>query len=201
LDKGIEGKKIEVETLQRKAIALKEKQHLIFEKNLEGVISNELCKEKIAAIDTELYQINKIITNLPETKINYKRLLSIIRNILKSPGDVWAKVDFATKIKLQWFYFPQGVEIDKKGNRTTKICKLFKLKEHISPYHSSYVPHRFSKSNTDISQISLPSEKDLDIESPEFWQGVGEEIEFLASLNKTCVISKLPSLTDSHSKK
>lgn len=201
LDKGIGDKKLEIEQLQKKVRELKQKQHIILEKNIEGIISNELCKEKIAAIDTELYQINKSITNLPETNINYSRLLGIIRSVLKNPGDVWEKVDFETKIKLQWFYFPHGIEIDGKGNRTTKICKLFKLKERISPYHSYNVHHRFSKSNTINQQISLPAENNLDLESPEFWQELGEEIKFLASLKETCIQCKFPSLTEEESKR
>lgn len=113
---------------------------IILEKNIEGIISNELCKEKIAAIDRELYQTNKVIADLPETKINYVHLLGLIRDILKNPGNIWDKADFVTKIKLQWFYFPDGIEFDGKENRTTKICKLFKLKELISSYHSYNVP-------------------------------------------------------------
>lgn len=187
LDHGISNKRLEIEKLQKKVAELKARQDIILEKNIEGIISNELCKEKIAAIDHELYQINKVLTRLPDTKINYSHLLGLIGDVLKNPGDVWNKADFTMKIKLQWFYFPEGIEFDGKENRTTKICKLFKLKEHISPLHSYDVPHRFIKSNTGIIQLSLPPDKNLDIESAEFWEGVGEEIKELVALTNTCV--------------
>ena len=193
LDNGISDKRAEAEQLQKKVVDLKAKQDILIEKNIEDIISNELCKEKIAAIDTELYQIKRFISNLPQRSIDHNHLRGIIRDILRNPGEVWEKADFETKIKLQWFYFPHGIEFNGKKSRTTKICMLFKLKQYISPYHSYGVPHPFSKSNTVIQQISLPSDKDLDLESVEFWQGVGEEIEFLASLTKTSTVHKLPS--------
>jgi site-specific DNA recombinase len=182
LEKGINDKKLEAEKLQKRATELKAKQHVLIEKNIEGIISNDLCKEKIAAIDTELYQINRLVSNLPQATINYDRLLAIIRNILKNPGEVWEKADFTQKIKLQWFYFPHGIEFDGIQSRTTKICRLFNLKEYISSTQSYGAPHRNSKSNTINQQISLPSENNIDIQSTEFWQEVWEEIKFLSSL-------------------
>ncbi|MEQ1624526.1 MAG: recombinase family protein, partial [Sediminibacterium sp.] len=185
LEKGINDKKYELEHLQKKAMELKAKQHILIEKNIDGVISNELCKEKIASIDLEIYQINKCISDLPKTTINYSKLLGIIRSILNSPGDVWEKAKIERKIKLQWFYFPHGIEFDGKQSRTTKICRLALLKGHFLPPQSYMAPHRNKKSNTMNLQISLPPLNNTDIESVEFWQGVGEEIKFLASLKET----------------
>ena len=184
LDKGINDKKLEAEGLQKKVTQLKAKQHILIEKNIEGVINNELCKEKIAAIDTELYQINRFISNLPQKTINYSHLLSIIRGVLKNPGEIWEEIDFKNKIRLQWFYFPYGIEFDGKESRTTKICKLFKLKEYISPYQSCVVHYPNDKSNTINQQISLPPVNNLDIQNTEFWQELGEEIAYLATLVK-----------------
>ncbi len=132
LDRTIGDKKAETERLQKKTAELKAKQHMLIEKNIEGVITNELCKEKIAAIDVELYEINSCISNLPTTNINYSSLIGIIRNVLQNPGHVWEEADFKNKIKLQWFYFPHGIEFDGKESRTTKICNLFKLKQYFS---------------------------------------------------------------------
>lgn len=184
LEKGVNDKKVEVERLQKKVSELKAKQYLLIEKNMEGIISNELCKEKIAQIDTELYQINKCISDLPNTTINHTKLLSVIRSTLNNPGEVWGKAEIKSKIKLQWFYFPHGLEFDGTQSRTTKICRLAMLKEHFLPSQSYKAPHRIKKSNTTNLQLTLPPLNNLDIESPEFWQEVGEEIQFLASLKK-----------------
>lgn len=184
LDKGLSDKKLEIEGLQRKLTELKTKQHVLIEKNIDGIISNELCKEKISSIDTEIYQINKCISDVPNTAINYSKLLSIIRNVLNSPGDVWEEANIERKIKLQWFYFPYGIEFDGMKNRTTKICRLAMIKQHFLPSQSYKAPHRSKKSNTTNLQLTLPPLNNTDIESPEFWQGVGEEIKFLASLKE-----------------
>ena len=187
LDIGISDKKAEINRLQKKVTDLKEKQHILIEKNIDGIISNELCKEKISAIDIELYQISNFISSLPNTTINYSHLLNTIQDILKSPGDAWEKADFKTKIKLQWFYFPHGIEFDGKESRTTKICKLFKINEYFSYPQSHNVPHSFSKSNTANPQISLPNvNKAYNTHDSTlndlFWEELKEEIVELAGI-------------------
>lgn len=188
LDKGLEDKKEEVERLQNKIPQLKAKQAILLDKNIEGIISNELCRERIAAIDVEIYQITKAITTLPKASINFSRLISSIRDFMLNPGDVWEKADFKTKIKLQWFYFPHGIEFDGIESRTTKICKLFILKEQISPPLSYMVHHPNSKSNTSNLQVPLWSKLSIDntnyntTKDEIFWQDLGGEIAYLASL-------------------
>jgi hypothetical protein len=54
-------------------------------------------------------------------------------------------------------------------------------------------PHQNKKSNTLDLQISLPPQNKADMESIEFWQEVGEEIQFLASLTKNCEPDKITS--------
>jgi hypothetical protein len=197
---GINSKKAECERLQNKASELKAKQAILIEKNIEGIISNELCRERIAAIDTQLYQINRAIANLPKTTINYAHLSSIIRDVLMNPGELWEKLNFEEKIKLQWFYFPHGIIFDGKESRTPKICKLFKLKEQISPFPSYMVHHLNSKSNTQNLQVSLGYVNDLgnkanSILDDLFWEELAEEIQFLGVLQETCKLRNLPSLT------
>lgn len=188
LDKCLADKKQGAEKLKAKTNELKAKQALILDKNIEGVISNELCKEKIAEIDNEIYEIKQILSVIPNTTINYSSLFEIIRDILKKPGDAWEKSNFKNKIKLQWFYFPQGIIFDGKESRTTKICKLLRLKEYFSLPESPLVHHRFSKSNTPNLQISLRYVNDVSnntsnyITDDLFWEGLGEEIIQLSEL-------------------
>ncbi len=171
--------------LESKRVELKNKQTTVLNKNIDGVISNELCKEKLEEINSELYDIDNSLSLTSENSLNKEQVLKIIREVLSRPGDVWQKLDFEEKLKLQWFYFPDGIEIDTNGSRTVKICKLFKLKELISPYQSPNVTHRNQKSNTKILQLSLPPPNDLDIQGSEFWEGVKEEVMILQDiLNK-----------------
>jgi hypothetical protein len=188
LGNALDDKKAECERLQKKINELKTKQAVLVEKNIDGIIGNELCRERIAVIDTELYRLNKAITDLPKATINYSHLSRIIRDVLLNPGEVWEKAEFPIKIKLQWFYFPHGIVFDGKESRTTKICKLFKLKEQISPFQSYNVHHRFSKSNTPNLQISLRCVTDIKnntsnhIPDDIFWEELGEEIETLGGI-------------------
>lgn len=109
-------------------IKLKEKRITIFNKNVDGIISDEFAKEHLRVIDAKLYELQYLLTDKPEIEINIVRLLELVKAALLHPGELWKKSDFAEKIKLQWFYFPEGIEIEKTGSRTPKICNLFQGK-------------------------------------------------------------------------
>jgi hypothetical protein len=65
--------------------------------------------------------------------------------------------------------------------------------EKVISYIQSYgAPHQNKNSNTLDLQLTLPPLNNTDMESIEFWHGVGEEIQFLASLKETCESDKLP---------
>lgn len=188
LDSGVDNKRAKEKKLQERVMELKEKQALLVEKNIDGIISNDLCKERLAAIDSELYTVKQAISNMGVVPVNYSHALNIIRDILLNPGKVWEKADFKTKVKLQWFYFPNGIEIDNTHCRTTKICKLFKLNELISSFQYQLVNHPVSKSNTGFSQITLLYETDLtNPKKPDefFYADIGQEIVFLSELIQT----------------
>ena len=175
-------KKAYFERLQTRILDLKAKQVVLVEKNIAGIIGNELCREQIALIDSELYQLNKSIIIQPKIDINHNHVFSLIRDVLRSPGELWEKLKSTDKIKLQWFYFPHGIEFDGIESRTTKICMLFKLKEQISPFQSWKVSHSNSKSNTQNLQIPLRYEKNFDIKDDLIWNELIEEIETLSGI-------------------
>lgn len=182
IHKRVLNKKAESEKLQKRIVDLKAKQAALIDKNIEGVITNELCRERIAAIDVELFQSRKAISNLPTSEINYPRVLEVIRDVLLNPGNVWEKAGYKQKIMLQWFYFPNGIISDGSENRTTKICRLLKLKEQISTLQSRLVTHPKSKSNLSNLQISLPSTEETSIYNHLFWPEVKENIRCLAEI-------------------
>lgn len=174
-------KKAEYEKLNKRVAELKTKQTILLEKNIEGVISNELCRERIAAIDIDLYKINKILTDCQKPTIDQKRLFQIIRSVLRNPGEVWEKAIFPNKIKLQWFYFPNGIEFDGVESRTTKICKLFRLKEQFPALQSWEVNYPNNKSNTQNMQIPLRYEVSSKPDD-NFWEELSEEVINLEEL-------------------
>lgn len=141
------------EEIHKQMVMLKAKQEQLIEKNIAGIISNELAKEYLSKIEQELFSLQQQTKSIPVNAIDFSRLLELTRSVLLQPGDVWAKSDIQVKIALQKFYFPHGIEFDGKESRTHKICNIFKLNGKI-PSHLSYnVHHSKSKSNTDNWQI------------------------------------------------
>ncbi len=133
--------------------------------------------------------------------IHIKKLLKITRDVLSAPGELWDQSSLEDKIKLQWFYFPEGIEIAENANRTPKICKLFNLKQTISPYQFPKVTHRNKKLNTHSLQISLPPQETIDTTSSEFWEELRDELgeltDILAKKNPL-LLPQFPSLTRGH---
>lgn len=153
--------------IQKKIEALKGKQSLIIDKNINGVINDALCKEALQKIDVELYELEQQLRDAPSSSIDYSHLLDITRTVLLNPDEAWEKAGIEEKIKLQWFYFPHGIEIDKNESRTAKICKLFNGKMKNSCYHSSNVHYQNSKLNNTNWQILRLPDKIFSLEENE----------------------------------
>lgn len=71
-----------------------------------------------------------------------------------SPGELWKKAPLEQQLRLQWFYFPEGITLEKTGSRTPKICSLFKVKALFQPSLSANVHLSNQKTNTPNTQIS-----------------------------------------------
>lgn len=135
---------------------LKAKQSILINKNIAGLIPDELFAEKLKEISLEIelvYANNSLTEN---TDFNIDSLIDTARRILSNPGELWMNAEFEEKLYLQSFYFPHGIEVDNNGSRTPKICKLFKLKLENDMDNSRNVHHPNHKSNTLPEQISLP---------------------------------------------
>lgn len=133
---------------------LKEKQAAILEKNIDGIISNEMAKEAIGKIDGEIYTLSEQSKTVSApSSHNLTDLLDATRKVLLHPGEVWNKAGIEAKIKLQWFYFPHGIMFDGNESRTGKICNIFKGKKEVLTQFSSKVHHQNKKSNTNNWQM------------------------------------------------
>jgi site-specific DNA recombinase len=175
--------KVEKENVQKEIESLKIKQALILDKNLQGIISDDLCKEHIAKMESTIYELNEKLNAVPESTIDYTHLLNISRNVLLNPGEAWEKATIEEKIKLQWFYFPHGIEFDGNESRTAKICKLFKQKSKILGYYSFNVHSENKTSNTANWQIlRIPESTNASDSSPPLLVDVGEELTKLAAI-------------------
>ncbi len=146
---------LSLDVMKKRIEKLKSKRILILEKNIDGIISNEFCKEQIEVIDSGIFELQRKLKSIQEPQINYELLHGLIRKLMFNPGELWENASPDEKVKLQWFYFPKGIEFDGNCSRTSNICILYKLKEFISYSDSHVVTHPNSKSNTSIKQIPL----------------------------------------------
>jgi site-specific DNA recombinase len=138
---------------------VKEKQSAIINKNLQGIIPDEICREKLHELHIELHDLSQQIIQVAQPVIDLSGVLDTARKVLLQPGKVWKNTGFKQKVLLQSFYFPDGIAIDKSGSRTPKVCKLLKLKSDFDASKSLNVDLRKNKSNTLHKQISLPWQK------------------------------------------
>ena len=108
---------------------LKEKQNILLQKNINGVINDALLKEQLTTLDTEIWNIDKTLTQNEERTIDIEAIFKFLDEFLLHPSLTWQNMPLHIKLKLQWFQFPQGVTYDGKQFRTTKVSSIFKLKQ------------------------------------------------------------------------
>lgn len=108
---------------------LKQKQNILIQKNINGVISDSLLKDQLSVLDEEIWNIDKVLTQDEERKVDIKKIFKFLDEFLLHPSLTWQNMPLHIRLKLQWFQFPEGVTFDGKQFRTSKISNLFNLKE------------------------------------------------------------------------
>lgn len=114
--------------MQKQVMVAKERQKMLLQKNMEGVISNELLREHLDLIEVELMNANAILARIPKRESNIEELLKFSFHFLEKPSLVWSAANLEGKLKLQRFHFPQGVVFDGKKFGTAEIPSIFKAK-------------------------------------------------------------------------
>lgn len=169
------------EQLEKRITELKGKRNVLIEKNLVGIISNDLLQEQLELIEVGLRDAYSSMVSLSDNKLSDVSVaLDEVRDYLKSPSEMWEKASFSSKIKLQWFYFPKGVLFDGVNCRTTEVCFLFKLKELLQDPLSSRAPS------------SVPTSNRAEIESPDMLGKLATEIVRLIEIENTDVVDIPP---------
>jgi DNA invertase Pin-like site-specific DNA recombinase len=112
---------------------LKEKQNLLVEKNLNGILSDGLLKDQLEKIEGEIVLIQaNIVEKEEKVNIDVDEVFSFVEDYLNNPGQVWKNSSLEKKLKLQWFQFPKGVSFDGNNYGTEEISLLFKRKDAFS---------------------------------------------------------------------
>lgn len=129
---------------------------------MTGIIADDLLKEQMVILDTELVAVQERIAIAGNTSFTSDYVFPRIRRMLVSPGDFWKKQPPHIKILFQWFTFPAGVLFDGTNFRTQKIHSTFMLKKHIQENLSFNVhyPKQYTK-HQKLSNSPTPQEEQL----------------------------------------
>lgn len=118
----------EVERLKLRLEELEKQQTTLVQKSLNGFVTDQVLKSQLGLMQTERHDIQTILTNTKETGFNVDEAITFAEEYLSSPSTTWKKTDITTKVKLQWFQFPQGTTYDGQKFGTAEIANVFKIK-------------------------------------------------------------------------
>ena len=135
---------------------LKARQGSIIQKNLQGIISDEVLKQQSSHIEKQIFDTTASLQEIPNADSDIEEALSYASNYLKNSGQIWEKAPFHIKKALQWFQFPQGVYFDGEKIGTPEVSSLFKVKDVFLTEKSSTVPLRFKNRNYIRKKLIIP---------------------------------------------
>lgn len=120
--------------------SLQEKENKLVNKNIEGLISDEIFKRQMEQLQSETYKCKQEMSSFNEDAFDYKELIEMTSKFLIKPSTLWnSDIPVEQKIKLQWFEFPKGITFDGKTFRTTETSFIFKAKSYNLEEFSSLV--------------------------------------------------------------
>lgn len=129
----------DAQRMDERLIEIKQIQSSLIQKNMKGIINDELLKEQLDILDREIGNIQSSLVSYRKTELDSDELIAFAEEFLLSPSSVWKQSDLETQTKLQWFEFPEGVVFSDEIFRTTKVACIFKAKEAFQPLMSTMV--------------------------------------------------------------
>ena len=124
---------------EEKLVEIKKLQSSLIEKNMKGIIRDELLKEQLDILEKETMEIQSSLVNYRKTELNVDELIEWSKDFLLNPSKAWRNSDLETRTKLQWLEFPEGVVYDGQKFLTAKVACIFKAKEAFQPLMSTRV--------------------------------------------------------------
>jgi site-specific DNA recombinase len=139
LEKATREERKDAEKLKSNLKEITERQDILIQKNIQGVISDEVLKKQLDHLERQSAEIESALAIMNVNQIDPNEALAFVEEYLMQPSSIWKKIDFSSKLKLQRFQFPSGVVFDGEKFGTTEISLVFKAKGVISPFHSTAV--------------------------------------------------------------
>ncbi len=131
-----------IHSLKHKRAVLKNKLDNIVDKNIAGVISDDIAKMKIEdtkseieRLDAEIYEVSAFIENIDD-------LLQFAKKYIQKIDEQWFEMAIESKKKLQWFLFPSGVQFSNGNFLTSQTALILQTEKTFREGKSSNVALR-----------------------------------------------------------
>lgn len=124
----MKARKLHIQNAEQRKKHLLERRQLLIDKNLKGIIQDNILQEQLDLIQDELWKVDQLLTE-KEEMISDSKLLTGFERLFVDPAGFWKNSPIEVKKALQWFEFPKGIVFDGVGFRTAEICSIFKLKD------------------------------------------------------------------------
>lgn len=136
------------EHVKQRIADLGDKQGVLIKKNIDGVISDAVLKQQLALLEEASLNLHtELLTLSTKNTVDYTRVLQIVEEYVKNPGNIWVKAKIDKKLKLQWFQFPLGIEFRNSTFGTREVASIFKAKHPISDSNSAVVDYKLKNLN------------------------------------------------------
>lgn len=130
LEKATLNKRKEIEKIKNRAKELREKQTVLIDKNIQGLLKDHVLQEQLEFIDKELSNIEITLIDSEESEISISELIEYAKGYLRSPSIYWREASIEKQLKLQRFQFPSGLVFNGQFFGTAEINCVFKAKDH-----------------------------------------------------------------------
>jgi len=143
----------DAQKMDERLIEIKQIQSSLIQKNMKGIINDQLLKDQLDILEKEIFDIQSSLISYRKTELDPDELIAFAEEFLLNPSVVWRKSDLETQTKLQWFEFPQGVTFSDKIFQTAKVACIFKAKEAFDASLSTVVDYSTLFSNQIIEEL------------------------------------------------
>ena len=110
--------------IEKELLQLNAEARQIAEKNIKGVISDQLAKRLLDENDEKISDLKLELNGMENDIIEIMKVVERSISVLEDISGVWLRLDLDTKKRFQKFLFPQGVLFDgaKFGTTETAYC-------------------------------------------------------------------------------
>lgn len=107
-----------IDKLEKESKAIKSKQDVLIEKNINGVFSDEITKRKMSDLEKELSEIKVELMKYTKPEEDEKVLVEYSLEFLKDMSESITNLNVQQQSKFQKFIFPEGLVYENGNYRT-----------------------------------------------------------------------------------